>query len=26
VIGGNVVLVNRLNFQIADVMHLEVNF
>ena len=24
VIGGNVVLVNRLNFQIADVLHLEI--
>lgn len=26
VIGGNLVPVNRLNFQIAAVMHLEVNF
>lgn len=26
VIGGNVVLVNRLNFQIADVLHLDVTF
>jgi hypothetical protein len=25
VIGGNLVLVNRLNFQIADVFHFEIN-
>jgi len=25
VIGGNLVLVNRANFQIADVFHLEIN-
>jgi hypothetical protein len=26
VIGGNLVLVNRANFQIADVLHLEINY
>jgi hypothetical protein len=26
VIGGNVVLVNRLNFQIADVLHLDITY
>jgi hypothetical protein len=25
VIGGNLVLLNRANFQIADVFHLEIN-
>lgn len=26
VIGGNVVLMNRVSFQVADVVHLDVNF
>jgi hypothetical protein len=26
VIGGNLVLLNRANFQIADVFHLEINY